>query len=87
MTCVVETIGRRSGKHHEVVLPYWLDDDNQRIVVASYQGGPRNPAWFHNLVDKSANPTVKVTDRFGDLVERRRGGRRRRVRRALGRAH
>jgi deazaflavin-dependent oxidoreductase (nitroreductase family) len=60
---ILETVGRKSGKVHRVALPYWLDDDDQRIVVASNTAQPRNPAWFHNLADKSANPIVVVQDR------------------------
>ena len=60
---LVETVGRRSGRTHRVALPYWLDEGGHRIVVASYSGGAKNPAWFHNLADKAANPTVRVQER------------------------
>lgn len=60
---MLTTVGRRSGDEHTVVLPYWLDHDGHRIVVASYLGGPRHPAWFHNLADRDANPDVGVQDR------------------------
>ena len=26
-------------------------------------GGPRNPAWFHNLSDTTSNPEVRVRDK------------------------
>lgn len=57
------TIGRRSGKAHKTPLPYWLDPAGERIVVASFAGAVKNPAWYHNLADKSANPTVRVKER------------------------
>jgi deazaflavin-dependent oxidoreductase (nitroreductase family) len=60
---LLETVGRKSGRTHRVALPYWLDSEEQRIVVASYAGGPRNPAWFHNVADSEANPTVRVQER------------------------
>lgn len=60
---MLETVGRKSGKAHRVALPYWLDADNHRIVVASYAGGPRNPAWYYNLGDKDTNPTVRVQEK------------------------
>ncbi|MGI9600696.1 MAG: nitroreductase/quinone reductase family protein [Acidimicrobiales bacterium] len=63
---MITTIGRRSGNPHTVVLPYWLDGDGRRIVVASHLGNPNNPAWFHNLADRDANPDVAVQDR-GEL--------------------
>jgi deazaflavin-dependent oxidoreductase (nitroreductase family) len=55
---VVRTVGRRSGKEHKVALPYWLDPDGRRVVVASYAGAPQDPSWFVNLSDRSANPEV-----------------------------
>ncbi len=60
---VLTTVGRRSGKEHKVALPYWCDGQGRRIVAASYAGGPRNPAWFHNLADKNVNPEVGIQDR------------------------
>lgn len=60
---VLQTVGRKSGKEHKVALPYWCDADGSRIVAASYAGGPKHPAWFHNLADKTANPKVWIKDR------------------------
>lgn len=60
---VLRTIGRKSGKAHKVALPYWCDTDGNRIIAASFAGNEKNPAWFHNLSDKSANPTVWLKDR------------------------
>ena len=57
------TIGRKSGRRLTACLPYWIDVDGERLVVASYAGGPRNPGWYHNLADKGANPEVVVRDR------------------------
>lgn len=56
---LLTTTGRRSGEPRVVHLPYIADGDDM-IVVASFAGGPRNPAWFHNLV---AEPTVIVQHR------------------------
>ena len=60
---LLRATGRRSGRSSTVCLPYWLDPENRRIVVASYGGAPRNPAWFHNVADRGANPEVVVRDR------------------------
>ena len=57
------SVGRRSGRPLTVCLPYWLDAEGRRIVVASFAGGPRHPAWYHNLADKRANAEVAVRDR------------------------
>jgi len=59
---VVRGVRRRSGRRFAVCLPYWLDDGGHRIVVASFSGAPRHPAWYHNLRDARANPTVAVRD-------------------------
>jgi deazaflavin-dependent oxidoreductase (nitroreductase family) len=60
---LLRTVGRRSGRGSAVCLPYWRGPQGERIVVASYGGGPRHPAWFHNLADRVANPNVVVRDR------------------------
>ncbi|MDG2027809.1 MAG: nitroreductase/quinone reductase family protein [Acidimicrobiales bacterium] len=52
--------GRKSGKTQTVTLPYWFDDDGTLILVASNAGQDHNPAWYHNVKDTSANPTVAV---------------------------
>jgi deazaflavin-dependent oxidoreductase (nitroreductase family) len=60
---LLTTTGRRSGEQRTVHLPYIPYGDDM-VVVASFAGGPRNPAWFHNL---KANPMVQVQylrDRF-----------------------
>jgi deazaflavin-dependent oxidoreductase (nitroreductase family) len=53
---LLTTTGARSGQLRVVHLPYIPDGDDM-IVVASFAGGPRNPAWYHNLV---AHPVVTV---------------------------
>jgi deazaflavin-dependent oxidoreductase (nitroreductase family) len=55
---LLRVMGRRSGNEQKVALPYWLDPDGNRIVVASYAGAPEHPAWFLNLEDRTANPEV-----------------------------
>ncbi len=57
------TAGRRSGRPNVACLPFWLDKGGRRILVASLAGGPRHPAWFHNLRDRGANPDVRVRDK------------------------
>jgi deazaflavin-dependent oxidoreductase (nitroreductase family) len=59
---LLRTVGRKSGRPHTVCLPYWLDAEGHRVVVASYAGAPRNPAWYHNVADSQANPEVRVRD-------------------------
>jgi deazaflavin-dependent oxidoreductase (nitroreductase family) len=57
---VLTTIGRKSGKVHKVALPFWLDPEGRRVVVASFSGAPHHPSWFVNLRDETANPEVHV---------------------------
>ena len=57
---LVRTVGRRSGTEHKVALPTWTDPEGRRVVVASFSGAPRHPAWYLNLSDRSANPEVLV---------------------------
>jgi deazaflavin-dependent oxidoreductase (nitroreductase family) len=57
---ILRTVGRRSGKEQKAALPYWVDAGGRPIVVASYAGAPRHPAWYLNLCDRRANPEVRV---------------------------
>jgi deazaflavin-dependent oxidoreductase (nitroreductase family) len=59
---ILQTVGRLSGKLQKAALPYWVDPDGRRIVVASYAGGPQHPAWYLNLRDRAANPEVRVRE-------------------------
>ncbi len=54
----LETTGRKSGKPRTTMLTSPVHDDERMVLVASYGGDDRHPAWFLNLRD---NPTVKVT--------------------------
>ena len=57
---VLHTIGRKSDNEHKVALPYWVDRDGNRVVVASFSGAPDHPSWYLNLSDRDANPEVKI---------------------------
>jgi deazaflavin-dependent oxidoreductase (nitroreductase family) len=62
---ILRTIGRRSGLEHKVALPYWRDRDGSRVVVASFAGAPRHPAWYLNLTDQEKNGEVLVRVKRG----------------------
>jgi deazaflavin-dependent oxidoreductase (nitroreductase family) len=49
-------VGRRSGTARVAPLLY-LPDGDDLVIVVSYGGAPKSPAWFHNL---RANPTTVV---------------------------
>lgn len=57
---LLRTIGRRSGREHKVALPFWRDPNGVRVVVGSFAGAEKHPAWFLNLADREANPEVFV---------------------------
>jgi deazaflavin-dependent oxidoreductase (nitroreductase family) len=51
------TIGRRSGKARATMLSVLIDGD-RLVLVASFGGDDRHPAWYLNL---RSNPEVRVT--------------------------
>ena len=53
---LLTTTGRKSGLPHTVPIGYF-DRGEERFVVASNAGAPRDPAWYLNLV---AHPEVRV---------------------------
>src|SRR5207248_279376 len=64
---LLRTVGRRTGSEHKVALPFWRDPAGHRVVVASFGGAPKDPAWFLNLSDRSANPEVQVKVQGGSF--------------------
>jgi len=54
------TVGRRSSEQQKAALPYWLDAGGHPIVVASWAGSPKHPAWYLNLCERAKNPEVLV---------------------------
>ena len=54
---ILTTTGRKSGKPRETMLTSPVHDDNRVVLVASYGGDDRHPAWFLNLRD---NPDVEL---------------------------
>jgi deazaflavin-dependent oxidoreductase (nitroreductase family) len=55
-TLLLTTLGRRSGQWRRTALIYGKDGD-RHVVVASYGGSPKHPAWYLNLVE---HPEVRV---------------------------
>ena len=54
--CVVDTHGAKSGKLRRVALIHLPHGDN-KLMVASQGGMPRNPAWHYNVV---AHPDIRI---------------------------
>ena len=64
---MLTTTGRRSGQKRTSMLTSPVQEGESFVLVASYGGDPKHPAWFLNL---RANPDVEAVV----------GGKRRRMR-------
>src|ERR1700761_458060 len=53
---LLTTTGAKSGQQRVSPLAYF-DIDGKLIIVGSFAGAPKDPAWVHNL---RANPAVHV---------------------------
>jgi deazaflavin-dependent oxidoreductase (nitroreductase family) len=53
---LLHLVGRKSGEPRPTPLLYMRDAEDL-VIVASFYGSPRHPAWYHNLV---ANPECDV---------------------------
>jgi deazaflavin-dependent oxidoreductase (nitroreductase family) len=51
------TVGRKSGDRRTTMLTSPLLEDDDVILIASFGGDDRNPAWYLNLV---ADPDVEI---------------------------
>ncbi|MBI3215121.1 MAG: nitroreductase family deazaflavin-dependent oxidoreductase [Mycobacterium sp.] len=53
---LLHTTGAKTGKSRLSPLAY-LTVDDKMIIVGSYAGAPKDPAWVHNL---RANPRARI---------------------------
>ncbi len=53
---LLTTIGAKTGRALTKPLVY-TTDGGRIVLIASFAGNPKNPAWFNNLV---ANPVVTI---------------------------
>jgi deazaflavin-dependent oxidoreductase (nitroreductase family) len=65
---LLTTIGRQSGRRHEVPLLY-LRDGEQLVVIASYGGRPNYPDWYLNLVSEP-EAEVQIQGRRQSVIAR-----------------
>jgi deazaflavin-dependent oxidoreductase (nitroreductase family) len=65
---LVATKGRRSGKWRTTPLGF-MPDGQRYILIASYGGSPKHPAWYLNL---AAHPEVRVQFRRTRMTMRAR---------------
>jgi deazaflavin-dependent oxidoreductase (nitroreductase family) len=72
------TTGRKTGKPRTIVLTSPVQDGDALVIVASYGGDNRHPAWFLNLRDdpkvavKMRGVTRPMTARVASADERAR---------------
>jgi deazaflavin-dependent oxidoreductase (nitroreductase family) len=53
---LLTTTGKKTGQKRTVPLPYFRDGERY-VLIASFGGNEKNPAWFVNL---AANPQVHL---------------------------
>ncbi len=58
---LLHTIGARSGQPRINPLVH-IKDGDRYLVVASYGGAPKHPAWYFNL-QANPNVTIEVSDK------------------------
>jgi deazaflavin-dependent oxidoreductase (nitroreductase family) len=54
---LLHDIGARSGTERVTPLRHFPEEDGRTVIVASYAGAPKHPAWYHNI---KANPRFDV---------------------------
>jgi deazaflavin-dependent oxidoreductase (nitroreductase family) len=64
--CMLTTIGCKSGEKRTVPLPFFRDGKNY-VLIASFGGNDRNPAWLNNL---TANPDIELRVGFRTMKAR-----------------
>lgn len=64
---LLHAIGAKSGVERTQPLMFLKEETGPWFVFASYAGGPKDPAWFHNVV---ANPEFDISVGDGTTIER-----------------
>ena len=67
-TLLLDTVGRRSGRHRTHPLLY-IADGEDLVIVASRGGSHKHPAWWLNLRD-GPRTTVQVGSERRDVIAR-----------------
>ncbi|KKC35644.1 hypothetical protein WH87_16545 [Devosia epidermidihirudinis] len=64
---LLHAIGAKSGEERTQPLMFLHEGDGPWYVFASYGGGPKDPAWYHNVV---TNPDFDISVGDGTTIER-----------------
>lgn len=79
---MLTTTGRKSGQKRTTMLTSPVHDGERVVLVASYGGDAKHPAWFLTLRD---DPDVEITMQGQGTARASPGGQLRREGRAVGR--
>ena len=79
-TLVLTTTGAKTGQPRETLLGSFPDGDDAWLIVASFGGNAKNPAWYHNLAAHPDQVQIEVARPEGQgdggpVVRRRTRGR------------
>jgi deazaflavin-dependent oxidoreductase (nitroreductase family) len=60
---VLTTTGAKTGQRRETLLGSFPDGDDAWLVVASFGGNAKNPAWYHNLAAHPDQAEIEIGGR------------------------
>jgi deazaflavin-dependent oxidoreductase (nitroreductase family) len=60
---ILTTVGAKSGRRHSVPLLYFPGGIDRWIVIASYGGSARHPAWYLNMARHPDHVRIEVNGR------------------------
>ncbi|UYN98214.1 MAG: nitroreductase family deazaflavin-dependent oxidoreductase [Devosia sp.] len=64
---LLHSVGAKTGLERTQPLMFLPEGQDRWYVFASYGGGPKDPAWFHNVV---AHPDFDISVGDGKTIER-----------------
>jgi deazaflavin-dependent oxidoreductase (nitroreductase family) len=65
---VLTTVGRKTGAERESPVSCFAEDDGSWLIVASANGGAKNPAWYYNLAAHPDRVRVETAGRSADVT-------------------
>lgn len=65
---VLTTIGAKSGQERTSPVAYFPDGDGKWLIVASYAGAAKNPAWYHNIAAHPDQVRIEVEGRMVNVT-------------------
>lgn len=57
---LLDTVGARSGEARSTAVRRFDDGDGRWLIVGSHAGGPKQPAWLHNLAKHPDQVWVEI---------------------------